>query len=217
MMWWHIFSQGIIICCFILTACTSLPKPQTTRVLEGQPPNIEDICAIFAAKPLWIEGARTSYEQWNFPIELMMAIIRYESSFIADARPLDAKGERLSSAYGYAQALDGTWKLYKDETQHFRAVRTDFADSIHFVGWYVDKAVDLNDGLSRYDVENIYVLYHDGWSSLKTPNKELSLKLLEVASKVRERTLSYHRQLKKCPHIQQALYSTQKPKDTQWF
>jgi len=51
-----------------------------------------------------------------------MAIIRQESSFQADAQPPRSRilwiipGPRPSSAYGYSQALDGTWDWYRQAT-----------------------------------------------------------------------------------------------------
>ncbi len=43
-------------------------------------------------------------------------------------------GPRPSSAYGYSQALDGTWNDYLSENKKQFASRTDFSDSVDFIG-----------------------------------------------------------------------------------
>lgn len=207
---------------FLLIGCvtplTIERRPQPTVPIEGQPRNINNICTIFFDKPHWVKGVRASYEKWNLPVELMMAIIRHESSFLATARPLDARGRRQSSAYGYAQALDGTWRQYQQETKRTRDRRDDFADAVYFVGWYAAKAIDVHDALSPYDVTGLYVLYHDGWASLQEGREAPRVEVLETATKVYKRTLNYHQQLKECPSITSRLYSERSNKnDVRWF
>ena len=71
-----------------------------------------------------------------------MATIYAESGFNPYARPPRTlllgfiPWTRPSSAYGYSQALDGTWSRYRGETGHWGASRTNFADAIDFIGWY---------------------------------------------------------------------------------
>ena len=96
-----------------------------------------------------------------------MSIIRQESSFEFDARPPRGRllgfipWRRPSNAYGYAQALDSTWKMYKQETGRRFASRDDFADAIDFVGWYTDKSARTV-GISKWDPYNQYLAYHEG-------------------------------------------------------
>ena len=57
-------------------------------------------------------------DKWGVPVSLQLSFIKHESSFQRTARPPRKKflglipGLRASSAYGYSQALDGTWKEY---------------------------------------------------------------------------------------------------------
>ena len=46
--------------------------------------------------------------------------------------------KRLSSSFGYSQAIKGTWKQYKLETGNKFATRTRFKDSVDFIGWYTN-------------------------------------------------------------------------------
>lgn len=71
---------------------------------------------------------------------------------------------RPSSAYGYAQALDGTWSRYQRATGHWSARRTNFADAINFIGWYHAQS-HLQNGIALNDTYNLYMAYyvgHDG-------------------------------------------------------
>jgi len=210
-----LISKKCVILIIPLASCTTVP-PSIEETSKTQPLNIENICSIFAEKDQWIDAARISHEKWNLPVELMMAIIRHESSFIATARPRDKNGKLLSSAYGYAQAIDGTWNQYLRETKRRNDKRNDFAAAIYFVGWYSNKAMDTHPELSYYDVIGLYVLYHDGWSSLQQSKAPPSPKLLEIATRVYKTTLNYHNQLKKCPPIAIALYENKK-EDPKWF
>ena len=71
-----------------------------------------------------------------------MAFILQESSYIQGAKPERTKllgfipWKRKSSAFGYAQALDGTWERYKKEAKKTFAYRRNFDDSIDFIAWY---------------------------------------------------------------------------------
>ena len=44
--------------------------------------------------------------------------------------------KRPSSSFGYSQAVKGTWKQYKKETNNPLAIRNRFKDSVDFIGWY---------------------------------------------------------------------------------
>ena len=73
-----------------------------------------------------------------------LAVMKQESAFDARAKAPRGerkwfglvKGDRLSSAYGYAQALDTTWETYKRETGNGGADRHNFRDAADFIGWY---------------------------------------------------------------------------------
>ena len=70
-------------------------------------------------------------------------------------------GLRASSAYGYSQALDGTWEEYKISTGNSNADRKNFEDASDFIGWYIDGSYRLLK-LNKSDVYNHYLAYHEG-------------------------------------------------------
>ena len=116
----------------LLPACTATP-----------PKNTQNICSIFLEKDDWYIQAKDAYEKWGIPINVTMAIMHQESRFVADAQPPRPwllgiiPWFRSSSAYGYAQAKDGTWDDYLKNSQSiWSADRDEFADACDFIGWY---------------------------------------------------------------------------------
>ena len=123
------------------------------------PDDIDSICAIFEEHGKWYRAAKKSQKRWGTPIHVQMAIIHQESAFRHNAKPPRKKllgfipWKRPSNAYGYAQALDSTWKMYKQETGRRFAGRGDFKDAIDFVGWYTNKS-QKTVGISKWDPHN---------------------------------------------------------------
>ena len=83
------------------------------------PRNLDNACSIIAQRPNIYRAMKRTERKWNVPVAVQMAMVYQESKFIRDARtpvkyvlgvlPMG----RQSSAYGYAQVLDGTWKEYQ--------------------------------------------------------------------------------------------------------
>lgn len=170
---------------------------------SGPPRSQNDICAIFAERPDWRDAMEASQRRWGAPIPVQMAIIWQESSFRSDARPpkryilgLIPYG-RISSAYGYAQALDGTWKWYRDETGNSGADRDDFEDSADFVGWYMAKSRNRN-GIRMRDAYNQYLAYHEGHAGHRRGSHNKKGWLKRVANKVAGQAERYRNQFARC-------------------
>ena len=77
-----------------------------------------DSCILFNEKKNWYKATKKSYDKWNVPISLQLAIINQESSFKQFAKPKRKKilgiipGSRPSTAFGYAQVTNPTWDWY---------------------------------------------------------------------------------------------------------
>ena len=170
---------------------------------SAAPRNQEDICAVFAQRPGWREAALASERRWGAPVPVQMAIIWRESSFRSDVRPRRTYAlgfiptGRLSSAYGFAQAIDGTWDWYREETGNSGAERTDFEDAIDFVGWYMARTATEN-GVGMHDAYNHYLAYHEGHSGHRRGSHQSKGWLLDVASRVAGRAATYRGQLRAC-------------------
>ena len=126
--------------------------------------NTSNICDIFKTNPKWKSYAEKTKEKWGVPVSLQLSFIKQESSFERTARPPRKKvlgfipGLRPSSAYGYSQALDGTWEEYKVSTKNFNADRKNFKDASDFIGWYVDGSYRLLK-INKGDVYNLSLIH----------------------------------------------------------
>lgn len=162
-----------------------------------------NICSIFQGNSDWYEAASDANKKWGTPIPVMMAIMKQESAFVDDARPgynyflgFIPTG-RKSSAYGYAQALDGVWGEYKQSAGRWGADRDDFADAIDFIGWYTHGTQRMT-GVSKWDAYGQYLAYHEGRGGYKRKTYNRKPWLLGVAKKVKRQSDSYTAQLKGC-------------------
>ena len=167
------------------------------------PRNLDNICEIFRENDEWYEDAADSYERWGIPIPVMMAILHQESKYIGDAKPPRTTclwifpGPRPSSAYGYAQVLDGTWEEYQESTDNSWADRDDFGDAIDFVGWYCALSVKKC-RISKNNARNLYLAYHEGRGGYNRRTYAKKAWLLKVASKVQKRAVRYRGQMAAC-------------------
>ena len=182
----------VLLTALILTACASTPPQNTTN-----------ICSMFEDRRSWYKAAVKSERRWKTPLSVSMAIIEQESSFTAKAKPERTKllgfipWTRPSSAFGYAQVLDGTWTQYKEDAGNWGARRSSFADAIDFVGWYTSNSNRIN-GIARNDAYNHYLAYHEGnggFSSRTYANKGW---LIDVSRKVQANASLYERQYSQC-------------------
>lgn len=171
--------------------------------LKQIPDNPENICEIFADKRGWYEAAAESEERWGTPKHVQMSIMRQESTFQFNARPPRTKilgfipWKRKSNAYGYAQALDGTWSQYQRSTGRKSANRDDFEDAIDFVGWYTDLSNSAA-GISKWDPYNQYLAYHEGQAGWQRGTYDKKGWLKKTAKRVDSRARKWWGQLQSC-------------------
>ena len=177
------------ICLLVLFSCSSIPK------------NTADGCSIFSERYLWYKHAKKTEQKWGTPIYIQLAIIKMESDFNWLAKPKRQKlfkivpYKRPSSSFGYSQAVKGTWKQYKMETNNSFAVRSRFKDSVDFIGWYVNKSFQLLK-IPKNDAYRNYIAYHEGWKNYK--NYKNNPKVIILAKRVKETANTYKKQLIQC-------------------
>ena len=167
------------------------------------PKNLDNACSIVDQRPTYLTAMKRTQTRWGVPVAVQMATIYQESKFIGNARtPHEfALGVipmgRQSSAYGYSQALDGTWDEYKREQGGFGRRRDDIADATDFMGWYMKKSEeDL--GISLADARNQYLAYHEGRTGYKRGSYRRKSWLLRVSKEVADRAVLYDTQLRSC-------------------
>ena len=175
-----------------LVACTSMKLTNTA-----------DSCIIFDEKKNWYKATKKSYDKWNTPIALQLAIINQESSFQQFAKPKRKKlfgiipGSRPSSAFGYAQATDPTWNWYKLKNRKNNASRANFIDVTDFIGWYSNQTTKIL-GIPQNDFFNQYLAYHEGHGGWKKKSFRTKKWLINVAKNVESTGNKYNNQLKQC-------------------
>ncbi|MEM7439560.1 MAG: lytic transglycosylase [Pseudomonadota bacterium] len=172
---------------------------------KSEPPSmLDNACHILTEKKRWSKELKQVEKRWGVPKAVIMATIYHESRFVGDARtpfkfslgviPMG----RQSSAFGYSQALDGTWDWYRDETGNRSAKRDEFGDAVDFMGWYMNQTKDKN-GVALTDAYNQYLAYHQGHGGFSRGSYKSKAWLLEVANKVQARSNMYAVQLATCP------------------
>ncbi len=190
----RIFGALLISSLVILSGCSSTPPPKKTY---------DNICSIFQHDPDWREAAKKSQIRWGTPPYVLMAMVHQESRFKPDAQPDRpyALGfiplPRKSSAYGYSQAQDGTWKDYQKATNRWSPSRSDIEDALDFMGWYNYQS-HKRLKISRKDSYKLYLAYHEGQGGYSRRTYLKKPWLLKVAKKVSNRSRLYKKQYRKC-------------------
>lgn len=174
----------------VVSGCAMTPPPQ----------NKENVSAIFSEYPHWYKAAKKTEKKWGVPVNVQMAIIYYESAFKADARPPRRyllgfiPGKRLSSAYGYAQALNGTWDDYLSTAGGFFSSRTKFESATDFIGWYSAQARSRL-GIPLNDPYNLYLAYHEGLTGFEKKSYLKKPWLMRYAKNVALKSQIFQNQL----------------------
>lgn len=167
------------------------------------PRNLDNACSIVSQRPEYLKAMRRSESRWGVPVHVQMATIYQESKFVGNARtPVRyALGVipmgRQSSAYGYSQALDGTWDEYRSDTGRRGASRDDIRDATDFMGWYMDES-NRTLGISKRDARNQYLAYHEGRTGFARGSYRGKSWLMRVADEVSARASTYQLQLATC-------------------
>ncbi|WP_439123791.1 transglycosylase SLT domain-containing protein [Marivita sp.] len=167
------------------------------------PRNLDNACSILQQRPGYLRAFRAAERKWGVPVHVQMAAMYQESKFKSDARtpfrytlgviPMG----RQSSAYGYSQALNGTWEEYQEDQRKFRARRNNISDAADFMGWYMAES-NRRLGISLSDARNQYLAYHEGRSGFARRSYNSKAWLLRVSDEIAARSAMYQGQLATC-------------------
>ena len=181
----------LLILLFFISACSSVPRyPQNA-------------CKIFDQKYLWYKSAKKSSDTYGAPIHIILAFVNKESGFNRWAKPKRYKlfkivpYKRPSSSFGYSQAVNKTWELYKTETNNPLALRTRFKDSVMFIGWYIKKTNKINK-IPLNDSYRQYLNYYLGWGNYAKKVYKTDKKAIIYAKSVEKKSQIYKNQLREC-------------------
>jgi len=170
------------------------------------PRNLDNACAIVAERPKYFAAMQRTESRWGVPVPVQMATLYQESKFIGNARtPVQYKlgfipSGRQSSAYGYAQALDGTWDDYRKDTGRWSAKRDRIDDATDFMGWYMTRTQDKL-GIPLWDARRQYLAYHEGHRGYARGSYNAKSWLLRVSDQVAGRADLYGAQLIACRRL----------------
>ena len=181
----------------LLAGC-SLPSGNVNA-----PRNLDNACSILDQRRSFFPAFMAAKRKYGVPVSVQMAIIWQESKFKSKAKTprryrfgLIPVG-RQSSAYGYAQVLDGTWREYKAAAGRWTARRTNIQDSADFIGWYMTQS-RRELGISMSDTRNQYLAYHEGRTGYRRGSYKSKRWLLRVAKNLENRAKMYNSQLRRC-------------------
>jgi len=167
------------------------------------PRNLDDACSVVRQRPSYLKAMQSTQKKWGVPVSVQMAVLYQESKFIGNARTpyrfalgIIPMG-RQSSAYGYSQALDGTWEEYQADEGGRGAKRNRITDATDFMGWYMHNSAERL-GISKTDAEAQYLAYHEGRTGYANQSYLDKPWLVEVAAEVGARATLYDSQLAYC-------------------
>ncbi len=148
------------------------------------------ICQLVAKHPDWYRAAKVTEAKWGVPVHVQFAIMRTESKFNPIAK------NPSSTAFGFAQALSGTWHRYQSEEEN-RANRTNFSAASDFIGWYANHMQDEL-GIDSSDAYRLYLAYHDGGAAYKRQQRQGQFKIGKLAHHVQRDADNFADQLSMC-------------------
>lgn len=173
--------------CLLLLSCS-----ETTNIDTNA-----GVCEILKQHPNWRKSLKQTQAKYKLEPAFVMALIYQESRFDANAK------NKYSSAYGYAQVIDSTWKHFQQQIKS-NAKRNNFDDSVKFIGWYMAQLSKILN-IKMTDYSNLYMAYMlgaTGFKRYKAGTLKNHVKIAQdkkIALKVKDYTNLYKSQLRKCP------------------
>lgn len=190
----------------ILALCIVAALAGCSRGSSKAPRQLDNACAILDERSGYLRAFQRTERRYGVPVAVQMAVIYQESKFKAAARtPVQYKlgvipVGRQSSAFGYSQALDGTWKEYKQQQGRVGARRDNIRDATDFMGWYMAQSTEEL-GIPLSDARLQYLAYHDGRTGYRKGTWRKKAWLVRVAGEVGDRAVLYQSQLQRCGKI----------------
>ncbi|QIW10091.1 transglycosylase SLT domain-containing protein [Francisella sp. LA112445] len=179
---------------FLITLILFVLNPTNIFAKTDYPSNT-NICQILKYHPSWKKSLIKANNKYNISPAFTLAIIHQESKFHANVK------NSHSSAFGYAQALNGTWKVFQRDVEP-NAKRNNFNDSVEFVDWYMARLAHKLDikASDSFDLYLAYMLGEGGYRNyMDNPHKSSSMLHREaIAAKVRLKSQVYNLELEDC-------------------
>ena len=164
--------------------------------------NIDNACLILKQNPDWHRALYRTQLVYRISIPVQLAFVRHESSFNHKARPVNNKKKWFifnsykSTAYGFAQVLNGTWDEFQTTFKNKKLKRTNFGHSVEFIGWYNRK--HINSGLDGNNISHLYLAYHEGLGGYKKKTYINKPCLVDYSNSVQKTSIKYSNQISSC-------------------
>ncbi|MBA1146822.1 hypothetical protein H0Z60_07085 [Ectothiorhodospiraceae bacterium WFHF3C12] len=174
-----------------------------TGCRDDVPVSQDNICTVLEQRPSWYQYARESEARWGTPVPVLLAFVQFESGFRDTARPpreylLGVLPWRWqTTAYGYAQAKDGTWEDYLAANPGPFRKRSDMEDALDFIGWYNHLSATRL-GFDKTDARRLYLAYHQGRTGYRRGDWRDEPHVRGYADRVATLASRYTRQLEGC-------------------
>jgi hypothetical protein len=159
---------------------------------------------VFREKPHWYRDATRAGAHWGTAVPALMAVMLQESSLDGEARPARKwlwgfiPWSRPSTAAGYAQVVDATWRQYEREAGGEQPRdREDFSHAADFVAWYLTELGEIL-ALPSRDLKRLYLAYHEGPGGYRRGSFRHKPRLEAAAARVALRERRYRAQLEGC-------------------
>ena len=184
----------IILILLVTISCSLIPKKNFSQ---------DHACSILESKRSWKRAVIKTKQKWGVSAGLQLSFILTESNFRPRAKTQKTyflgffPTGRLSSAFGYAQAIDSTWETYQQKSGNRFSSRTSFSDSVDFIGWDANETTKKLK-IKKSDVFNQYLAYHQGHRGYLRGNYKNKPNLIEAAKRTAKNAIKYNLQLKKC-------------------
>lgn len=163
----------------------------------------QNLCAVFSDNFDWYRYTHEAESKWGIDKSIIMAVIHAESSFRATAMPVKSylfgmiPWETHSSAFGYSQALKGTWEEFSNDSPALIRSRMNFKDSAEFVAWYLSKCAK-SANINPNDAANLYLCYHEGVNGFKKKSYRSKTWLVEKSKSIASNASASKRELFDC-------------------
>lgn len=205
------FKQGLRLCSQALSGFRAITCAQLFLVsvlLSGcatssHPKHPNNICSIYRQNRSWYKAAMHTEKHWGVPSYVPMAMMYQESGYHSRIKTKHnyvffglIPWGRVTSAYGYPQAVNGVWREYQADRGRFRH-RSNFKDAIDFMGWYINNAHKTL-GIPRDDAFSQYIAYHDGIGAYRRERGHPSASITRISEGVALRAARYSNQYMRC-------------------
>lgn len=159
------------------------------------------ICRVLKTNWGWSRSLKKVSKRYDISPGLLLSIIYHESGFKPYARPkrdklLGVIPWQMKTSFGYGQIKDETWKWYQGHNPGWFQSRTNFSDTLHFIGWYYQ--LFLTKAQSDLIQRDFYLAYHEGLGGYSRGSYDGNEWLLNKANSVVLRAEMYNEALKDC-------------------